>query len=200
MSADSPSGEPDLATEAGEGDEAPKAPTTGLGVDIVEIARMERILQRSPAFRTRNFSERERAYCDAHGRPAAHYATHFAAKEAVLKALGTGFSRGIKVTDVEVVHETSGRPLVVLHGRAKEIAAESGIKEIPLSLSRSQDTAVANAVALTSASRPATEEKKTARQELAERFMELRGMLDDMEGRLPAEDAADDEAEGGEGR
>lgn len=159
----------------------PKVPSTGLGVDIVDISRMEQILQRSPAFATRNYSEQERAYCEARRRPAVHYATHFAAKEAVLKALGTGFARGIKTTDVEVAHEASGRPLVVLHGRAKEIAREMGIEEIPLSLSRSQDTAVANAVAMTRASRPVVEDKKTPRQELAERFKELRGLLDDME-------------------
>lgn len=159
----------------------PRVPSTGLGVDIVEIGRMEQILERSPAFAVRNFSERERAYCEGHRRPAVHYATHFAAKEAVLKALGTGFSRGIGVTDVEVVHEESGRPLVVLHGRAEEIAREMGVTEIPLSLSRSQETAVANAVALTSASRPAVEERVSPRQELAARFKELRGMLDELE-------------------
>ena len=131
------------------------APRTGLGVDIVEVARMEQIIVRSPAFTRRVFSEQERAYAEAHHRPAVHYAMFFAAKEAVLKALGTGFSRGIKVTDVEVVHEQSGRPNAVLHGRAKEVAAELGI------------------------------------QELAARFKELRGMLDDLEAQLP--DAMDDE-------
>ena len=167
------------------------APRTGLGVDIVEVARMEQIIVRSPAFTRRVFSEQERAYAEAHHRPAVHYAMFFAAKEAVLKALGTGFSRGIKVTDVEVVHEQSGRPNAVLHGRAKEIAAELGVQELPLSLSRTHDTAVANAIAVTKESRPRVEDKPTPRQELAARFKELRGMLDDLESQLP--DALDDE-------
>ena len=167
------------------------APRTGLGVDIVEVARMEQIILRSPAFTRRVFSEQERAYAEAHHRPAVHYAMFFAAKEAVLKALGTGFSRGIKVTDVEVVHEQSGRPNAVLHGRAKEIAAELGVQELPLSLSRTHDTAVANAIAVTKESRPRVEDKPTPRQELAARFKELRGMLDDLESQLP--DALDDE-------
>ena len=167
------------------------APRTGLGVDIVEVARMEQIIVRSPAFTRRVFSEQERAYAEAHHRPAVHYAMFFAAKEAVLKALGTGFSRGIKVTDVEVVHEQSGRPNAVLHGRAKEVAAELGVQELPLSLSRTHDTAVANAIAVTKESRPRVEDKPTPRQELAARFKELRGMLDDLESQLP--DALDDE-------
>ena len=73
----------------------------GLGVDIVEIARMRRILERTPRFRERVFSEEERAYCDATANPETHYATRFAAKEAVVKALGTGFSRGIGVRAAE---------------------------------------------------------------------------------------------------
>ena len=168
------------------------APRTGLGVDIVEVARMEQIIVRSPAFTRRVFSEQERAYAEAHHRPAVHYAMFFAAKEAVLKALGTGFSRGIKVTDIEVVHEQSGRPNAVLHGRAKEVAAELGIQELPLSLSRTHDTAVANAIAVTKESLPRVEDKPTPRQELAARYKELRGMLDDLESQLP--DALDDEA------
>lgn len=156
-------------------------PNTGLGVDIVQIARMEAILQRSPGFTARVFSEEERAYCEAHHRPAVHYATHFAAKEAVLKALGTGFSQGVAVRDVEVSHNVNGRPVAVLHGKAAQIAEEQGVIELPLSLSRTSDTAVANAIAVTEASRPAPEEKPNPRKELADRFKELRGMLDDMD-------------------
>lgn len=155
--------------------------TTGLGVDIVEIARMEKILTRSPNFVRRVFTADERTYCEAHHRPAVRYATHFAAKEAVLKALGTGFGQGIGFTDVEVSHEVSGKPLAVLHGRAQEIAAALGVLEIPLSLSRTSETAVANAIAVTAATRPVVEEKTTPAQELAMRFRELRGMLDDLE-------------------
>lgn len=157
------------------------SPSTGLGVDIVEIERMETILARTPSFASRVFSAEERAYCEAHHRPAVHFATHFAAKEAVLKALGTGFSSGIGFTDVEVVHDDNGKPLAVLHGRAQEIADSLGIIEIPLSLSRTRNTAVANAIAITQVSRPRVEEKTTPAQEIAARFKELRSMLDDLE-------------------
>lgn len=160
---------------------ADESPTTGLGVDIVEIGRMEQILQRSPRFAYRVFTDEERAYCEGHHRPAVRYATHFAAKEAVLKALGTGFAEGIAFTDVEVTHDEKGKPLALLHGRAQEIADSLGILEIPLSLSRTNETAVANAIAVTAATRPVVEEKITPAQELAMRFRELRSMLDDLE-------------------
>lgn len=153
----------------------------GLGVDIVEIERMEAILERSPGFTKRVFTESEREYCESHHRPAVRYATHFAAKEAVLKALGTGFGEGIGFTDVEVAHDAKGKPLALLNGRAKQIAEERGVLEIPLSLSRSSSTAVANAIAVTEATRPVVEEKITPAQELARRFRELRSMLDELE-------------------
>lgn len=187
------------ALEQGAEDVAQAAPATGLGVDIVEIARMEQILQRSPGFAARVFSEAERAYCESRHKPAVHYATHFAAKEAVLKALGTGFSQGIGFTDVEVSHDANGRPVALLHGRAAQVADELGVIELPLSLSRTSDTAVANAIAVTSASRPPAEEKHSPRQELAERFKELRGMLDDMDGQLGQPASAEGTAAGADG-
>ncbi len=168
---------------------------TGLGVDIVEIGRMEQILQRSPRFAFRVFTDDERAYCEGHHRPAVRYATHFAAKEAVLKALGTGFAGGIAFTDVEVTHDDKGKPLALLHGRAQEIADSLGILEIPLSLSRTNETAVANAIAVTAATRPVAEEKITPAQELAMRFRELRSMLDDLEHDI---DQVEEETDGGD--
>ncbi len=106
--------------------------SVSLGVDIVEIDRMRAILKRSPAFARRAFSEEERAYCDATATPEFHYATRFAAKEAVVKALGTGFSCGIGIRDVEVALDSKGKPRAVLHGRAKEVYEELGIEELPL--------------------------------------------------------------------
>ena len=119
----------------------------GLGVDIVEIARMRKIIDRSPAFVEKVYSAAERAYCDSHAHPEVHYATRFAAKEAVLKALGTGFSEGIGWLDVEVRRTSKGRPYVVLTGRAREVAREQGVREIPLSLSYTHTDAVACAMA-----------------------------------------------------
>lgn len=163
----------------------------GLGVDIVEIARMEEILTRTPSFPKRVFTQAEQDYCEAHHKPAVHYATHFAAKEAVLKALGTGFGYGIGLTDVEVTHNEKGAPQAILHGRAKEIAAEQGVLEMHISLSRTHGTAVANAIAINEASKVRKEKQHGPREELAASFKELRGMLDELEQRIPVADMDD---------
>ncbi len=152
----------------------------GLGVDIVEIDRMAAALARQPRLRERLFSESERSYCDARSRPEVHYSLRFAAKEAVLKALGTGFS-GMRFTDVEVARDAGGRPMPVLHGRAAERASELGIIEMHLSLSFTHTTAVASAVAITEDSRPRKEEKVDPMAELARSFKDARAMLDDVQ-------------------
>lgn len=160
----------------------------GLGVDIVEIARMEEILKRTPNFPNHVFTEAEREYCERHHKPAVHYATHFAAKEAVLKALGTGFGYGIGLTDVEVTHNEKGAPQAILHGKAKEIADEQGVLEMHISLSRTHGTAVANAIAINEASKVHKEKQRGPREELAASFKELRSMLDELEQRIPSVD------------
>ena len=153
----------------------------GLGVDIVEIERMRAILNRTPSFRKKVFSEDEQIYCDGKGMPEIHYAMRFAAKEAVLKALGTGFSEGIGARDVEVVRNAKGKPSVALYGRAKEVADELGVIELPLSLSYTHTEAVACAMAITSESVKAAEKRVDPMEELAKQFKEARAMLDEME-------------------
>ncbi len=102
----------------------------------------------------------------------------FAAKEAVLKALGTGF-RGMRFRDVEVIRDEDGRPQPVLHGRAAEVAAERGVIELHLSLSFTHSTAVASAVAITAAHRPKPkEEPADPMAALHASFKEARSMLD----------------------
>lgn len=165
----------------------------GLGMDIVEIERMKRILERTPRFRARVFSEDERAYCDGTSMPEVHYATRFAAREAVVKALGTGFSQGIGVRDIEVRRNTKGRPYVVLSGRAREIAREQGVRELPLSLSYTHTDAVACAMAITDDARRAVEERVDPMEELARQFKEARSMLDDIDAPKP-ESSKDPEA------
>lgn len=155
----------------------------GLGVDIVEIERMRAILARTPGFRTRVYSEQEQAYCEGKSHPEVHYALFFAAKEAVLKALGTGFA-GMAVTDVEVDHDRFGRPLVVLHGHAREVADEQGIVDIYLSLSYTASVGVASAVAAKEEHRPHREEKLDPKAELAAQFRELRSMIDELDGKI----------------
>ncbi len=160
----------------------------GLGVDIVEIERMAAALERRPRMKERLFSAEERAYCDARGRPEVHYALRFAAKEAVLKALGTGFS-GMRFTDVEVIREASGRPVPRLSGRAAERAEEIGVIEMHLSLSFTHTTAVASAVALTAGALPQPKpEPHDPMAELAASFKEARAMLDDIDKDDPSEE------------
>jgi len=168
----------------------------GLGVDIVEIDRVRRALERSPRFKTRVFSERERAYCDGKARPEAHYAVRFAAKEAVLKALGTGFGQGIRVTDVEVVTDESGKPQAVLSGRARRIADELGVEELHLSLSHTKDVGVANAVAVKAGSRPVVRERRDPQAELAAAFKAARSIIDEIgeEPSASSREGSDEEA------
>lgn len=153
----------------------------GIGVDMVEIERVEKTISRRPNFTHRVFTEEERAYCDRLARPAKHYAARFAAREAVLKALGTGFSRGIGFADVSVTRNEAGRPEVVLSGRAREIAQEQGVREIALSLSYTHDVAVANAVAVTDEVRPKAEERPDPKAELQASFRAARSVLDELE-------------------
>jgi holo-[acyl-carrier protein] synthase len=151
----------------------------GLGVDMVEISRMEAALQRHPRMKERCFSADERAYCDGRSRPVVHYALRFAAKEAVLKALGTGFS-GMRFTDVEVLRDQRGRPTPKLSGRAAEVAAELGADEIMLSLSFTHENAVASAVAMTADERP-PEEEPTPQEKLRASFKDARAILDEVD-------------------
>lgn len=171
----------------------------GLGVDIVEIARMRAILDRSPMFARKVFSSEECCYCDATSSPETHYATRFAAKEAVLKALGTGFSQGIGVRDVEVRRTSKGRPYAHLSGRAREVARELGVRELPLSLSYTHTEAVACAMAITEDSVRAQKRRVDQTEELARRFKEARTMLDDLDSSAgaPAESASESGAPAG---
>lgn len=152
----------------------------GLGVDIVEIARMRDILARTASFAEKNFSQAEREYCDSKAAPEVHYATRFAAKEAVLKALGTGFSDGIWTRDVEVRRTSKGRPYAVLTGRAREVAREKGVREIPISLSFTHDEAVACAMAITEDAANAAKKRVDPMEDLAKQFKDARVMLDDL--------------------
>lgn len=183
--AEQPSGRNGAASASG--DTASRVPaalkeSVSMGVDIVEVERIRAILKRSPAFAKRAFSQAEQDYCDKHTTPEFHYATRFAAKEAVLKALGTGFSEGIGLRDVEVVLNAKGKPRVRLSGNAARIAREKGIVELPLSLSYTHVEAVACALALTGDARVEEHEKVDPTKELTRRFKEARAWLDDAPG------------------
>ena len=155
--------------------------SVGLGVDIVEIDRMARILDKTPSFAFKVFTEGERAYCLKKAHPATHFAARFAAKEAVCKALGTGIMvHGMRPHLIEVVSDHRGKPAIKLHGHAADVAHELGVLDIPLSLTYTHSVAVANAVAITEASRVESERRRDVKAELAEQFKEVRGMLDDL--------------------
>ena len=118
----------------------------GIGTDLCAVSRMEKAIQKEH-FYTRVFFEGERAYLDAKGKARAQSAAAmFAAKEAVAKALGTGFARGVEPWVIEVTHGESGAPGVVLHGGAKERLGKLGGTKVLLSLTHENDMATAFAV------------------------------------------------------
>lgn len=122
---------------------------SGIGVDIVEIGRVERALTRHPRLKERLFTQTEREYCETHARPFVHYALRFAAKEAVAKVLGTGMRR-FRWRDIEVRRDGNGKPYPELYGGAAEAAEGAGVTRIYLSLSYTHASAVASAIAVSS--------------------------------------------------
>jgi holo-[acyl-carrier protein] synthase len=119
-------------------------PLIGTGIDIVEVERIERLLDRGKKkLLDRVFTRGEVAYCMKKARPAVHLAARFAAKEAVAKALGTGFSRGVRMRDIEVVTD-GGPPRILLHGAAARKCESLGATSILLSLSHTREHALAH--------------------------------------------------------
>lgn len=111
-----------------------------IGADLVDIDRIRTTMARQPSFADRVFTDGERAYCDQRHDPAERYAARFAAKEAVLKALGTGLG-GADFKDIEVIRLDSGKPELVITGRAAEKAAELGISRWLITISHSDHLA-----------------------------------------------------------
>jgi holo-[acyl-carrier protein] synthase len=118
----------------------------GLGVDLCEIARMERAISRHPTFRDRVFTPEEIAYCDSKARPAESYAGRFAAREATIKALG-GY-RGRRWHDISVTRRPSGAPAIRLEGNAKRRADALGVSEVLITFTHEKTHAVAFAMAV----------------------------------------------------
>jgi holo-[acyl-carrier protein] synthase len=125
----------------------------GIGIDLVEPDRMRRALERSgERLLRRLFTPAERAYCDSHADPIPHLSARFAAKEALFKALGTGWSGGVSWTEAEVRVDARGRPELVLAGKTAEIARERGAQRVLVSLTHI-DTAAGAIVVLEGAER-----------------------------------------------
>jgi holo-[acyl-carrier protein] synthase len=119
----------------------------GIGVDLCDVDRMRTALDRTPTLRARVFTDAERAYCDRRDDPTERYAARFAAKEAVMKAMGVGVG-ACKWREIEVAKAPSGAPSVVLHGGARVLADDLGVRGWRLTLTHTHRVAEAIAVAL----------------------------------------------------
>jgi len=119
----------------------------GLGVDMTEVDRMEAAIGRhGRRFLERLFTPSEIAYCERHRHCAERFAGRFAAKEAAMKALGTGWAQGVRWVDIEVVRELSGKPTLKLSGAARAIAARLGVMHIALTITHDGNTALAQVI------------------------------------------------------
>ena len=116
----------------------------GTGIDIAEVERIERSIARFGArFKERVFTADEIRYCESKANKAERYAARFAAKEAGMKAIGTGWSRGVRWQDVEVRRLPGGRPTIVFHGKAGELFAKLGGVRAHLSITHTKESATA---------------------------------------------------------
>jgi holo-[acyl-carrier protein] synthase len=129
----------------------------GIGTDIVECPRIGKMIEQyGELFLRRVYTAREVRYCQSRKHAIEHFAGRWAAKEAILKAMSTGWSRGISWTDLEVRIGESGQPEVLVGGIAKEVARERGIADILISISHCRTYATACAIAVTRNGVPAT--------------------------------------------
>ena len=118
-----------------------------IGIDIIEVARIREVLLRTPRFLERVYTERERAYCESRGVVAPqHYAARFAAKEAALKALQTGWRGGISWQDVEISSRESGAPYLIFTGQVLEVFEKFGATTTHLSMSHTTQHAIAQVI------------------------------------------------------
>lgn len=119
----------------------------GLGLDIAEVDRIEAAIKRHGApFLERIYTAREAAYCERHKNKFERYAARFAAKEAAMKALGTGWRHGVRWRDIEVAREPSGKPTLHLEGVARDFAVRLGVKNIALTITHSGNLALAEVI------------------------------------------------------
>jgi holo-[acyl-carrier protein] synthase len=120
----------------------------GIGTDIVECLRIARLIERhGELFVGRVYTDAEIEYCRARKAATQHYAGRWAAKEAVLKALGSGLRSGISWRDIEVANDARGAPIIALHGGAKELLDRAGAQRVHVTISHCRSHAVAYAIA-----------------------------------------------------
>ena len=115
----------------------------GIGTDIIEVGRIEKVMGRDTGFRDKVFTPGEITYCETKKYKFENYAARFSAKEAFLKAIGTGWRFGIRFADIEVYHDELGKPFIRVSGKAKELISELSISKIHVSLSHLKEMATA---------------------------------------------------------
>lgn len=121
----------------------------GIGTDITECLRIARMIERhGELFINRVYTTEEIKYCQSRKQATQHYAGRWAAKEAILKAIGTGWRRGISWRDMEVRNEPGGKPVVAVRGGVKDVVEQLGIREIQVSISHCRTHATATAIAI----------------------------------------------------
>jgi holo-[acyl-carrier protein] synthase len=119
----------------------------GMGIDVAEVERIKGAIERhGEVFLRRVFTAKEREYCERFKNKFERYAGRFAVKEAAMKALGTGWSRGVRWVDIEVVRQKGGRPTLALAGEAGKIAKQLGVKHIALSITHTAAHAFAQVI------------------------------------------------------
>ena len=118
----------------------------GIGTDIIEVERVGGLVSKGPQYLNHVFTQREIEFCESKRNKNQHYAARFAAKEAFMKALGTGWNLGIAFNQIEVVPDQLGKPEIILHGKALEFADQEEIIRIHLSITHIKD--LANAVVI----------------------------------------------------
>ncbi len=119
----------------------------GTGIDIAEVPRIRQSIERfGDRFLQRVFTPGEIRYCDSKANRFERYAARFAAKEAAMKALGTGWNHGVRWRDCEVIRTPGGRPTIAFHGKAREFAAKLGMKNAALSITHTAEQALAQVI------------------------------------------------------
>ncbi|MGE5736062.1 MAG: holo-[acyl-carrier-protein] synthase [Acidobacteriota bacterium] len=119
----------------------------GTGIDIAEVPRVAEAIERyGRRFLQRIFTEGEIRYCESKANRVERYAARFAAKEAGMKALGTGWNHGVRWRDIEVRRQPGGRPTLEFHGKAGEFASNMGVTNIALSLTHTAEEAMAQVI------------------------------------------------------
>jgi len=118
----------------------------GIGTDIIEVSRIQKVMERQIGFRDKIYTPGEIEYCESKKNKYQHYAVRFSAKEAFLKAIGTGWRFGLRFADIDVYHDEYGKPLIRLSGKADELAKREAIIKIHVSLTHIKE--FANAVVI----------------------------------------------------